>query len=73
MTAVSKFTTPSAAGTEVNRRAEAHMSEHQGISYQEAMAVVLKADKELAKAYGQPAPEWPGWPQQIRAHSPPCP
>jgi hypothetical protein len=56
MTTVSKFTTPSAAGAEVSRRAEAHMSEHQGVSYQEAMAVVLKADKELAKAYGQPAP-----------------
>jgi hypothetical protein len=56
MTTVSRFTTPGAAGAEVSRRAEAHMSEHQGVSYQEAMAVVLKADKELAKAYGQPAP-----------------
>jgi hypothetical protein len=56
MTTVSKYSTPSAAGAEVSRRAEAHMSEHQGVSYQEAMAVVLKADKELAKAYGQPAP-----------------
>ncbi|MDQ3777207.1 MAG: hypothetical protein M3461_24050 [Pseudomonadota bacterium] len=52
MTTISKFTN---TGAEVNRRAEAHMSEHQGVSYKEALHAVLAADKQLAEAYAQPA------------------
>jgi hypothetical protein len=54
MTAVSKFTTPAAAGAEVSRRAARHMAET-GCAYQEAMHVVLAADKQLAEAYAAPA------------------
>jgi hypothetical protein len=54
MTTVTKFTTPGAAGAEVSRRTEAHMAQHQGVGYQEALHDVLAADPELAQAYGQP-------------------
>ena len=54
MTTVTKYTTPAAAGAEVNTRAERHMSTKGG-TYQEAVRIVLKADPELARAYAQPA------------------
>jgi hypothetical protein len=50
-----KYTNASAASAEVNRRAEAHMSEHQGVSYKEALHAVLASDRELRDAYAQPA------------------
>jgi hypothetical protein len=53
--AVAKFTAPGAAGAEVDARAKRYLSEHQGATYQEAFAVVLRADKELAAAYAAPA------------------
>ncbi|MGI8426315.1 MAG: hypothetical protein ACR2M4_06895 [Actinomycetota bacterium] len=49
-----KYTTSSAAGSEIDRRAERHMAEHSG-TYQEAVHAVLAADKQLAEAYAQPA------------------
>ena len=54
MTTLSKYTTLSAAGTEVHTRAERHMSAKGG-TYREAIRVVLAADKQLAEAYAQPA------------------
>ena len=54
MTTVTKYTTSTAAGAEIDRRAERHMSTKGG-TYQEAVHAVLAADKQLAEAYGQPA------------------
>jgi len=54
MTTVTKYTTPNAAGAEVNARAERHMATNGG-SYQDAVHTVLTADPELARAYAQPA------------------
>jgi hypothetical protein len=54
MTAVSKFTTPTAAGAEIDRRAERYMTEHK-VGYTEAWHAILGADKELAQAYAAPA------------------
>jgi hypothetical protein len=55
MTTTVKFTTPGSAAAEVDARAQRYLTDHQGATYQEAMAVVLKADKQLANAYAQPA------------------
>jgi hypothetical protein len=55
MTTVQKYTSPTAAGAEIDRRAERYMAEHQ-CGYTEAWHAILGADKELANAYGQPAP-----------------
>ncbi|MBA2594127.1 MAG: hypothetical protein M3495_08455 [Pseudomonadota bacterium] len=54
MTTVTKYTTPHAAGAEVNARAERHMGTKGG-SYQDAVHAVLTADPDLARAYAQPA------------------
>lgn len=54
MTTVTKYTTPAAAGTEIHVRAERHMSTKGG-TYRQAVGVVLAADPELARAYGEPA------------------
>ena len=54
MTTVTKYTTPGAAGAEVDRRAERHMAEH-GCGYREAWHAILAADPELAQAYAMPA------------------
>jgi hypothetical protein len=54
VTTVTKYTY-TAAGAEVARRAEAHMAQHQGVGYQEALHAVLAADKQLAEAYAAPA------------------
>jgi hypothetical protein len=51
---MSKYTTAT-AGVEVDRRAARYLSEHSGSTYKEALGVVLKSDKDLAEAYGQPA------------------
>jgi hypothetical protein len=56
MTTTVEFTTPGAAGVEVDARAVRYVSEHQGVTYCEAVNPVLANDKELAKAYGQAAP-----------------
>ena len=55
MTSTVKFTTPTAAGTEVHARAERHMSAKGG-TYADAVRAVLKDDPMLATAYAQPAP-----------------
>jgi hypothetical protein len=55
MTVTTKYTTPGAAGTEVDARARRYVEDHQGVSYQEAVHVVLKADKQLAEYYSRPA------------------
>jgi hypothetical protein len=55
MTSIQKYTSSTAAGAEVNKRTEAHMAQHQGVVYQEALHAVLTADPELAQAYGQPS------------------
>jgi hypothetical protein len=54
MTTVTKYTTTAAAGAEIDRRAERYMAEHK-CGYTEAWHAILGADKELAKAYAQPA------------------
>ena len=53
MTTVTKYTTSTAAGSEIDRRAERHMAEH-GCGYREAWHAVLAADPELAQAYAMP-------------------
>jgi hypothetical protein len=55
MTTVKKFTTPIAAGAEVDARAQRYLTDHQGATYQEALAVVLHSAKALAQAYAEPA------------------
>jgi hypothetical protein len=54
MTTISKFTTPSAAGDEVDRRAELHMAAH-GCGYREAWHATLAADPELTRVYAMPS------------------
>ena len=54
MTTTVKFTNSTAAGAEIDRRAERHMAEH-GCGYREAWHAVLAADPELARAYAMPA------------------
>ena len=49
-----KYTNASAAGVEVDARAEQHVAAKGG-TYADAVHVVLKADPELAQAYAQPA------------------
>ncbi|MGH8479173.1 MAG: hypothetical protein ACREXK_06295 [Gammaproteobacteria bacterium] len=65
MTTVTKYTKTTAAGAEVNARAERHMAAKGG-SYRDAVHAVLAADRELKAAYAQPAarvadkPLWSG-------------
>jgi hypothetical protein len=54
MTTVTKYTTPTAAGAEIDRRAERYMAEHK-TGYTEAWHAIIAADKQLAEAYAQPA------------------
>lgn len=52
---MSKYTTATAAGAEVDARARRYVKEHRGSTYKEATAAVLRADKALAEAYAAPA------------------
>jgi hypothetical protein len=54
MTTVQKYASSTAAGSEIDRRAERYMAEHK-CGYTEAWHVILGADKELAEAYAAPA------------------
>jgi hypothetical protein len=54
MTTAQKYASPTAAGAEIDRRAERYMAEHK-TGYTEAWHAILAADKELAQAYAAPA------------------
>jgi hypothetical protein len=54
MTTVTKYTNASAAGAEVDARAQRHAAETK-CDYRDAVRMVLKADPELERAYAQPA------------------
>jgi hypothetical protein len=62
---MSKYT--AAAGVEVDARAKRYIEDHQGASYQEAVHVVLKADKQLAQTYAAPASRVGRKPQGARS------
>jgi hypothetical protein len=54
MATVTKYTTSTAAASEIDRRTERFMAE-KNCGYREAWHAVLAADKQLAEAYAQPA------------------